>query len=131
MKPYISAYKRGISAPVVDTEKLVYWYRPHLKDLGCSGDNVGPPRGREYETDVVFVSTMLKEAAQLTVTSGSRGAVTVNIPAGFQTRNFTMATGQQKFAVSRGGQQLFGGTSPRDISGSCVIYNFNAYVGSF
>lgn len=130
-KPYISAYKAGQSAPVVDSEKLVYWYRPHLKDAVCTNDPLGPPRGKELTADVVFVSTLLKEPAQLTVTSGGRAPVTVNVGAGIQTRNFTMATGQQRFSVSRGGRELFGGTAPKQVSNSCVTYNFNAYVGSF
>lgn len=40
--PYINAFKSGLSEPVIETEMLVYWHRPHLKAAECdSTDNVG------------------------------------------------------------------------------------------
>ena len=40
--PYISAFKQGLSAPVITQNMLVYWYRPHLKSAECdSTDNCG------------------------------------------------------------------------------------------
>lgn len=131
MKPYILAYKSGASTPTVDSERVVYWYRPTPKDTRCSNDNVGLPRGVELLEDVVFASTMLTQPGQLTVTSGNRGPVTIDVPAGIHTFNFTMGVGDQKFSVSRNGQTLFGGTGGLQIKDSCVTYNYNAYVGSF
>ncbi len=41
-KPYISAFKNGAQAPVIDQDMLIYWYRPHMKDANCdSTDNCG------------------------------------------------------------------------------------------
>lgn len=130
-KPYIAAYKSGASAPVVESEQLIYWYRPHPKDTACTNDGLGPPRGRELVADVVFVSTMLTEPAELTVKSGGRDAVTINVEAGIRTSNFTMGVGQQEFSLSRGGSVVRGGVSDKEISNSCETYNFNPYVGSF
>ena len=81
--------------------------------------------------DVVFVATMLTEAGELTVTSGDKDPVTVSVGAGIQTTNFTMGVGELHFSVSRGGSQILGGASEKEISDSCVTYNFNVYVGSF
>lgn len=131
MKPYISAYKAGASAPTVESEGLVYWYRPNPKTAECSGDKLGIPTGRDLLEDVVFASTMLKEPAELTVTSGGQAPVSINAEAGIHTFNFTMGTGEQKFSVGRNGQTLFGGSGGKQIDGSCQNWNFNAYVGSF
>lgn len=131
MKPYIAAYKSGASAPVVEAEELVYWYRPSPKGASCTGDNLGIPTGANLMEDVVFASTMLTAPAELTVTSGNQAPKTITVPAGINTFNFTMGVGSQTFSVSRGGQVILGGRGGRDISSSCVIYNFNAYVGSF
>jgi glucan endo-1,3-alpha-glucosidase len=30
--PYVNAFKQGLSAPVIEDEMVVYWYRPHLKN---------------------------------------------------------------------------------------------------
>lgn len=131
MKPYIAAYKTGADAPSVDTDELVYWYRPTPKDVSCSNDTVGLPRGVEMLADLVFVTTLLTDAAELTVTSGGQEAVTKSAEAGIHTFNFTMGVGAQKFSLSRGGSQILGGTSEKEITDSCETYNYNPYVGSF
>lgn len=131
MKPYIAAYKSGASQPTVDSDGLVYWYRPTPKDAQCTSDSLGDATGKELLEDVVFVSTLLTQPGELTVTSGSQPPVTVPAPAGISTFNFTMGVGSQQFKVSRGGSTILGGTGGKDISGSCQKFNYNAYVGSF
>lgn len=130
MKPYIAAYKAGEDAPKVEKDELVYWYRPTPKDVKCSNDTMGTPRGSELMADLVFVSTLLTEAGELTVTSGSEDPVTVSVEAGIHTANFTMGVGEQKFSIKRGGEEILGGVSDLKISDSCGTYNFNAYVGT-
>lgn len=131
MKPYIAAYKSGSTSPIVDQERVVYWYRPTPKDTKCSNDSLGLPRGVEMLADVVFASTMLTQPATLTVTSGNQAPQSISVPAGIHTFNFTMGVGDQKFAVSRDGKTLFGGTAGLAIKDSCVTYNYNAFVGKF
>ncbi|TAQ87155.1 hypothetical protein B7494_g4548 [Chlorociboria aeruginascens] len=131
MKPYIAAYKAGASSPSVSEDQLVYWYRPTPWDVTCTSDSLGPPDGRDLLADVVFVTTMLTSAAQLTVTSGSNAAVTINVAPGIVTNNFTMGLGAQSFQVLRNGVSVLGGTSEKDITNTCAYYNYNAYVGSF
>jgi len=131
MKPYIAAYKAGASTPSVSEDQLVYWYRPTPWDVTCTGDSLGPPNGRELLADVVFATTLLTSPAQLTVTSGSNAPVTIDVPAGISTWNFTMGLGSQTFEVARNGATIMGGTSSLQITDTCVYYNYNAYVGSF
>ncbi|VUC31218.1 unnamed protein product [Clonostachys rosea] len=131
MKPYIAAYKAGAATPTVESDQLVYWFRPHPKDAVCTADTLGAPRGKELLADVVFVTTMLTEAGELTVTSGSNAPVTVNAEAGIHTFNFTMGVGAQDFRVKRGGADLLGGTSEKQIDDACEQFNYNPYVGSF
>ncbi|GAW26498.1 putative glycoside hydrolase family 71 protein [Rosellinia necatrix] len=128
--PYIAAYKAGAAAPSVSADQVVYWYRTTPKATVCAGDPLGPPNGIQYLADVVFVATMLTEPAELTVTSGDGAApVTVSVGAGIRTTNFTMGVGPQHFSVSRGGVEILGGTSEKDVADSCEKYNFNPYVG--
>ncbi|CAM1502357.1 Fc.00g043410.m01.CDS01 [Cosmosporella sp. VM-42] len=125
MKPYISAYKAGASAPTVEADELVYWYRPHPKDIACSADPLGAPRGKELLADVIFVTTMLTDAGNLTVSSGGQRPQTVLADAGIHTYNFTMGIGQQRFSVSRGGTEVLGGISEKEVSNTCETFNFN------
>lgn len=131
MKPYIAAYKAGASAPTVTADQMVYWYRPTPWDVTCTGDPLGPPDGRDFLADVVFVTTLLTSPANLTVQSGSNAASTISMPAGIVTHNFTMGLGSQTFQVSRNGVPLMGGTGGLQITNTCTYYNYNAYVGSF
>lgn len=131
MKPYIAAYKSGAASPTVSRDELVYWYRTTPKGIECTNDKIGKPRGVELFDDVVFASAMLTQPADLTVTSGSRSPVTVSVPAGIHTFNFTMGVGKQQFSLSRSGAHLLGGFGAKDIQQSCETYNFNAYVGAF
>ncbi len=131
MKPYITAYKVGASTPTITDESLVYWFRPTPKDVKCSNDSLGPPRGYELLHDVVFVTTMLTEPADLVVKSGTEAEVTTTMPAGIQTSNFTKGVGQQSFELRRGGVKFLGGVSEKQIVNSCEKYNYNAYVGAY
>ncbi|PNP40176.1 hypothetical protein TGAMA5MH_07831 [Trichoderma gamsii] len=130
-KPYIAAYKAGASSPTVNADEIVYWYRTIPHGTQCSNDPLGIPRGAELMHDLVFVSTLLTQPAQLTVTSGNVAPITVNADAGVHVFNFTMGIGKQSFSVSRGGKQILGGQSAKEITNSCQTYNFNAYVGKF
>ncbi|KAL2864529.1 glycoside hydrolase family 71 protein [Aspergillus lucknowensis] len=130
-KPYIAAYKAGDRTPTVESDQLVYWYRPTPKGVTCSKDPLGPPNGINLLSDRIFVATLLTEPATLTVTSGSQDSVSVEVDAGIVTTNFTMGVGVQSFSVVRNGEEILGGDGGLDIQDSCDYYNFNAYVGSF
>ncbi|KAK1144216.1 hypothetical protein N8T08_005629 [Aspergillus melleus] len=129
-EPYIAAYKSGASTPKVKSDQLVYWYRPTPKNVRCSRDPLGPPRGLEMLSDSVFVTTLLTKPATLTVTSGSKRAESVEVGAGIITKNFTMGVGAQSFSVSREGKVILEGKGGMDIKDQCEYYNYNVYVGS-
>lgn len=129
-KPYIQAYKSGASAPTIDTEEMVYWYRPTPKGVTCTNDTLPAPNGINLLSDSIFVATMLKEPATLTVTSGGNAAVSIDVPAGIVTSNVTMGVGEQSFVLSRDGQTILNGTGGLSIVDTCKTYNYNVYVGS-
>ncbi|KAF7595364.1 hypothetical protein BBP40_006357 [Aspergillus hancockii] len=129
-KPYIAAYKSGASAPTIDKEEIVYWYRPTPKGVTCTGDNLGAPNGKDMLSDSIFVATMLKSPATLTVTSGSTAPVNIEVPAGIVTSNVTMGVGAQSFSVQRNGQMILSGQGGRAVKDECTHYNFNVFVGS-
>lgn len=147
-RPFIAAFKAGETSPVqyIEDEKIIYWYRPTLKDVDCDatdttiGGNVdnstgnffhGRPDGWQIMQDEVFVVSLLKSPATVEVTSGD---VKESFEAAAGASPFTvpMGVGQQKFAVVRDGETVLSGTSLKDIVNHCVcgIYNFNAYVGT-
>lgn len=108
----------------------MYWYRPTPKDVTCTSDSLPAPNGIDLLSDSIFVATMLKEAATLTVTSGSNAPVSIDVPAGIVTSNVTMGVGNQTFALSRDNQTILSGTGGLTIVDSCETYNYNVYVGS-
>ncbi|KAL7790795.1 hypothetical protein V8C37DRAFT_403392 [Trichoderma ceciliae] len=101
---------------------------PRIESFNAS---LGIPLGAELLDDLVFVSTLLTQPAQLTVTSGNVAPVTVNSDAGVHVFIFTMGVGKQSFSITRSGRQILGGQRAKDITNSCQTYNFNTYVGKF
>lgn len=146
-KPFIATYKAGenIALPYIEEEKLVYWYRPTKQNADCGATDTtmqgannasgnffaGRPNGYQSMADEVFIVTLLKSPARVTVKSGDQTA-TFDAPAGISAHRAPMGVGKQQFAVSRHGETFLSGTSLKDIVDSCIcgIYNFNAYVGT-
>jgi glucan endo-1,3-alpha-glucosidase len=126
--PYIKAFKSGASSPVVTEDELVYYYRPNPKDADCS-DAVAKPTGYQYDDDLVFVTAMLKSPGTVVIQSGSN-TVSIDVGAGIHTVSGPMGVGQQIFTLKRGSSTIMSGTSTMDISNSCTVNNFNAYVAS-
>ncbi|KAF7975500.1 hypothetical protein HWV62_9427 [Athelia sp. TMB] len=127
-KPYIAAYKAGATSPTVTTEELVYYYRPNPKGAGCS-DPVTQPTGYTYDGDSIFVIALVKTAGTVVITSGG-ASTSISVPAGITTVSAPMNTGVQSFALTRSGSTVLSGTSSLQVTSSCSVYNFNAYVGS-
>ncbi|UKZ50342.1 hypothetical protein TrVGV298_004600 [Trichoderma virens] len=146
--PFIAAYKNGDTnvANYVQTEKVVYWYRRNLKTLNCDATDTtaghsapnasgnyfeGIPNGWQTMDDNVYVVTLLKSPATLSVTSGGNSQ-SFNAPAGANIFTVPAGLGKQSFVVNRGGQNILSGTSLMDITNvcNCGIYNFNPYVGT-
>jgi len=146
-KPYIAAFKAGSKTVdrYIDSDQLVYWYRPTLKSASCDATDTckgsssssnpnyfpGKPNGYDTVEDSVFVIALLKSAGTVSVTSGGNSQ-TFNANAGANAFQVPMGTGKQSFSLTRSGQTVLSGDSLKDISSDCIcgIYNFNAYVGS-
>ena len=148
-KPFIGAYKAGDSdvTSYIDNEEVIYWYRQNKRDLNCDATDTtmvdasnssgnyfkGKPNGWETMKDLVYVVTLLKDAATLEVHSGDQSQ-TFQAEAGAHVFSVPMGIGKQTFAVTRNGVAVDGlsGDSLKDITNtcSCGLYNFNAYVGT-
>ncbi|KAJ1323709.1 glucan endo-1,3-alpha-glucosidase [Microdochium nivale] len=135
-KPFIAAYKAKATSVnnFITDEKVVYWYRRNLKSTACdSTDNTGSrPDGYNTLDDVVYVATLLKSAARITVTSGGNTVVTRDVPAGANLIQVPAGIGKQKFSLTRSNAVVLEGTSLMDITDACAcgLYNYNAYVGT-
>jgi hypothetical protein len=146
-RPFIAAYKAKASSAdnFISDEKLIYWYRPTHKSVNCDATDTtmqgnpnnssgnffrGSPDGADSMEDSIFVVSLLKSAASLTVQSGDHSQE-IQLSTGIGAYSVPMGVGKQKFTLTRGGKPILSGTSLKDISDTCVcgIYNFNAYVG--
>jgi len=146
-KPYISAFKAGAKTvnSYIESDQLIYWYRPTLKSASCDSTDtcekpltspnpnyfIGKPNGYNAMQDAVFVVALLKSAGTVQVTSGGNSQ-SFNANAGPNIFKVNMGTGKQSFSLTRGGQTILSGDSPKPIIGDCIcgIYNFNAFVGT-
>lgn len=149
-KPYIAAFHAGSTTvdSHIESDQLIYWYRPTLKSASCDfTDNceqpwpsptpnpnyfIGKPNGYDTMEDSVFVVALLTSPGTVTVTSGGNVPQTFSAPAGASSWQAGMGTGKQSFSLTRNGQTILSGDSPKEIMSDCVcgIYNFNAYVGT-
>jgi hypothetical protein len=163
-KPYITAFKdtATCASGYIEEEQIIYWYRPTLRGTNCDATDTtmlpdanatgayyqGRPYGWQYMEDLVYVATLLKSSATLTINSGCN-TITIDVSKGATLSSLAMAVGQQSFALSRNGEIFISGVSLRDISEDCPcgkrvhlwpldmrahsspegLYNFNAYVG--
>lgn len=98
--------------------------------MTCTNDTLPAPNGVDLLSDTVFVATMLKENATLTITSGSEAAVSIEVGPGIVTNNVTMGLGTQSFSVSRNNKTILSGDGGLKISDECETYNYNVYVGA-
>lgn len=112
----------------VDTEEIVYWYRPFSKTLTCS-DALGPPTGSDYPQDAVFAATVLKTEATLTITAGGVTS-TYDAPAGITVFASDAFGGTPSFSLDRSGTNVVQGDGGLAIATSCTENNYNAFVGS-
>ncbi|ORX37242.1 glycoside hydrolase [Kockovaella imperatae] len=132
--PYIEAFKAGLPVPVVTQEFMVYWHRPTLKDVECdSTDNCGSkPTGWEYVADSVFVATVTKNGAMVTVTSGDNAPVTQKVSGGIQIFQVPMSAGDQQFSMKTSWGMSTSGSSNVTVLDTCWngIYNFDFHSGT-
>jgi glucan endo-1,3-alpha-glucosidase len=125
-KYFIEWYKTG-QQPPIRQETLFYFYRTHPKDLLVAGEK--PVTGRHGEVeDVLYLTTLLKEPAQLLVKSGER-EVRLEAAAGLRHRRVPFAVGAQHFEVLRNGQRIIQADGPA-IEAQVKAYDF-VPVGGF
>ncbi|CAM0139474.1 hypothetical protein VKS41_004715 [Umbelopsis sp. WA50703] len=126
---YITAYKNGASSATVSKDEIVYYYRTFPKGTTCS-DSVSQPTGYQDDDDSVYAITMLTSPGTLTITSGSNAGVQYSVPAGISLWSAPMGIGTQTFELQRNGATVLSGSGSKQISNTCTVYNFNAFVGT-
>ncbi|WRT69078.1 uncharacterized protein IL334_006061 [Kwoniella shivajii] len=134
MGPFISAFKAGQSKPQINEDRIVWWYRPTLKNAECdSTDSVGEkPRGWEMAADSVFVAALTTGPATITVTIGGTSSSQKVDGEGVHTLAFPMCAGSVSFQMTVDGGGTAIGKGNIDITDQCYkgIYNFNVLVGT-
>ncbi|ODN95835.1 hypothetical protein L198_04453 [Cryptococcus wingfieldii CBS 7118] len=134
MGPFITAFKAGSEDVSVTENRLVYWYRPSLKDAECdSTDSVGSkPSGAEMAADSIFVAAMTVGAATITVTSGSSTSSQIVDKAGVHTLSFPMEAGAVSFEMKMDDGGRASGKGAIEVTSGCYndVYNFNVLSGT-
>nr|XP_018259199.1 uncharacterized protein I303_08127 [Kwoniella dejecticola CBS 10117]OBR81357.1 hypothetical protein I303_08127 [Kwoniella dejecticola CBS 10117] len=134
MGPFISAFKAGQAQPQVTEDRMVWWYRPTLKNAECSStDSVGEkPRGWEMAADSVFVAALTTGPATITVTIGGVASSQSVDGAGVHTLAFAMSVGSVAFQMEVDGGGSATGKGAIEISDQCYngVYNFNVLAGT-
>ncbi|KAK3079101.1 hypothetical protein LTS18_005742, partial [Coniosporium uncinatum] len=143
---YIAAYKHAIGVgppPLVEEEKLEYWYRLTPKAAGSTngvtGNNCNNPNQQclspnDVVQDKVFVTALVKSLpASISVQIGDNAAATYDAYAvgpNHFSQEFNGQTGPVTFGIVRGGETVLMGTGEsilaRPVDG---ITNYNAWVG--
>ncbi|WVR09784.1 hypothetical protein IAU60_006860 [Kwoniella sp. DSM 27419] len=134
MVPFIKAFKSGMPTPQVEESKLVWWYRPTLKDAQCDAtDSVGSkPIGWEMAADLIFVAALTTGPASVTVKSGSVTSTQQVDSAGVHTLAFPMTAGPVTLSMEVDSGTAISGKGAIDIFDQCYqgVYNFNVLAGS-
>ncbi|KAL1705914.1 glycoside hydrolase family 71 protein [Schizophyllum commune] len=129
---YISWYKSG-SAPAIEEDTLVYWYRVHPKGVKCDAGT--EPRMADFPEDAVFALAMLAD---------STGEATISLDVGSSHSEFTANGGNLTigkvpfptedgqtpyFTILKDGQKSKEGSGNHNITTACPYYNYNPTVG--
>lgn len=119
-KYYIEWYKTGAHPPI-EEEMLFWFHRTHPKDLTAPGDTPVTEIHGDIE-NVIYITTMLKEAATLHVKSGDK-TFTVTAEPGIKHHRFPFAPGRPTFELSRKGAPFIT-TEGAEIQASITKYDF-------
>ena len=129
---YISWYKSG-SAPAIEEDTLVYWYRVHPKGVECDAGT--EPRMADFPEDAVFALAMLAD---------STSEATISLDVGSSHSEFTANGGNLTigkvpfpkedgqtpwFKLVKNGATVKESSGNYDITNNCAYYNFNPTVG--
>jgi glucan endo-1,3-alpha-glucosidase len=126
-KYYISWYKSG-QQPEITEDQIYFFYRTHSKDSVALGNKDVPVTARAGEIrDEIFITTILKEPAQLCVITGidtmnctlNKGIIHTRVPS---------KTGSQYFEIKRNGQRIIY-KKGENIRTYIRVYNYNIYSG--
>jgi glucan endo-1,3-alpha-glucosidase len=126
-KYYINWYKSGKQPPITQ-DQIYFFYRTHSKDTVALGKKDVPVTARAGEIkDEIFITTLLKEPADLSVISG-KDTINQKINEGIVHTRVPFKTGAQYFEIKRNGQRIIYKRG-EDIRTYIRVYNYNMYSG--
>jgi glucan endo-1,3-alpha-glucosidase len=125
-KYYIQWYKSG-RKPEIKEDKLFFFYRTQPLNSVAQRDSLGGVKEIHGDVkDVIYVTTLLKSPAKLTVVTGGKfysynlnGGGTENVRVPFN-------VGKQLFEINRNGKRIISAQG-EDIKANIEVYNFNVY----
>ncbi|KIY50811.1 glycoside hydrolase family 71 protein [Fistulina hepatica ATCC 64428] len=126
---YIEYFKNG-SAPEIDTDKVVFWYRTYPKNITCSGGQT--VQNSDFPVDAVFAMALLTEDAEVTVALGTGNSATTTATAGISMHTVAFPDEDEQIpyvAITRNGETVADGYGSLDFRiTDCTYYNFNPFV---
>ena len=138
MKYFIAWYKTG-TPPATTTDTLFYFYRTHPKNLvasdepndirthGTYGTSTNDDGSHDNILDVIYVTTILKAPATLTVSSGGE-TISKPLAAGMQHTSIPFKPGKQRFRLFRNNTLILE-KNGEDILSQITRYNFIPTTG--
>jgi hypothetical protein len=133
---YIQWFKSGLP-PVIERDAIHYFYRLFPKALAThagppAAANPSRPLNADTLEDRIFVTTFLREPADLTIHSGDHKA-RFHLPAGVNHVSISFAAGQPRFVLQRNGVTVLDHTGERAIAtpdAGDMHVSFNYFTGT-
>jgi len=126
---FIDAYKQG-SYPAVTQDKVYAFYRLFSKNQQCNDPtNLGPVQNGQSMDDNIYIVTLFKSPATITITSGSNSNH-FDVPTGLATNSIPFNVGSQSVSISRNNNQVGSKTFAKQITTQCTdgnLYDMNGY----
>lgn len=126
-KYFIQWYKTGIQ-PSINTNSIYFFYRTHHKDIVALSDSLGPVSKRIGDLeDVIYLTTITKDALEIRVTSGVTQKTLQTLP-GISHNRIPFTVGEQRFEVFRNGIKIID-KQGEPVSSVITHYNFLMATG--
>ncbi|ORY45022.1 glycosyl hydrolase family 71-domain-containing protein [Leucosporidium creatinivorum] len=128
LSAYYNSWFVNGAPPTIKTEGIVWWYRPHPKDLVASSDSVDKPEGADTMDDSIYVAVLIpsgSSAANVIITVGGTAGDPTAVSEGVNLIQADLKAGDTAVElVDSSGNSLLSGSGD-SIASSIETYNFN------
>ncbi|KAH8825261.1 glycoside hydrolase family 71 protein [Flagelloscypha sp. PMI_526] len=127
-KYYAEAFKTG-QDPVVTNDTIVLVSRPHPVQADAP-DSLGRPKGFELTSDKMWATILLKEPADVELSTSPENVQATQLPAGISKLSIPISAGGTMSAVIKRNGTTILETTPTNFTFSAnpEKFNFNAFV---